>query len=424
MVYSNITYVKRDALKSMRSMQGVHLSPHPGWPNWMPRMAYAAKDQAPGGDVLVCIFLRGGADGLNIVVPHGDNEYYTARPKIAIARPDQKSVASRVLDLDGFFGLHPTLAPLLPFFQAHQMVAVHATGSPDPTRSHFEAMDYMERGIPGNNTLNTGWIGRHLASQEAGSQAVLRAVGWGDSLQSSLRGSINALALRSISSYHLQGREDNTGNLQQAINSLYAIDSNALHSFAEQTQSIIDLVSKINVASYKPSKDVKYNPNSDFEMALMQTAALIKANVGLEVSAIDLGGWDTHQNQLIDQASALLDLGQGLANFATDLDDTLKKVTVVVMSEFGRRVTENASAGTDHGHGNMMLVMGGHMTNKPVVANWPGLSQDKLSDGDLSITTDYRDVLSEILSKRLHNSKIDAVFPNFTPQDHGITMGD
>ncbi|GAC1363105.1 MAG: DUF1501 domain-containing protein [Ktedonobacteraceae bacterium] len=418
-------YTQHETLKSMHD---VYLSTQQAWPNWMPRMAYTSQDRAPLGDVLVCIFLRGGADGLNIVVPHGDNDYYAARPKIALARPDQKSVTAqaRALDLDGFFGLHPSLSPVLPFFQQHQMVAVHATGSPDPTRSHFDAMDYMERGIAGNTTLNTGWIGRHLSSQEAGNQSVLRAVGWGDTLQSSLRGSINTLALRSISSYHLQGRTDSTDttNLLQAITSLYAVDPTALQTFAQQTQTIMDLISKINIASYTASKGVQYNLNDDFEMALMQTAALIKADVGLEVSAIDLGGWDTHQNQLVSQANALAQLGQGLANFATDLDDKLNKVTVVVMSEFGRRVSENASAGTDHGHGNMMLLMGGHMASKPVIANWPGLSQDKLADGDLSITIDYRDVLGEILSKRLQNPHLDVVFPNFTPHDYEITVRD
>jgi len=392
------------------------------WPAWMPRMAFAEKNQAPKGDVLVCIFLRGGADGLNIIVPHGDDAYYKNRPKIGIARPDQQSAnkAQKALDLDGFFGIHPALELLLPLFKNNQAVAVHATGSPDPTHSHFEAMDYMERGTPGSFNLSTGWIGRHLASVDTGTHSALRAIGWGGTLQQSLRGSVNSIALDSILNYHLRGRESVADQMVTALNSLYALDPAALKDAADQTNIVLDLVKKINIASYKGEHGVIYDTNNYFHMALMQTAALIKADIGLEVSAIDLGGWDTHQNQLTDQATALTSLASGLANFTTDMNDQLKKVTIAIMSEFGRRVSENASAGTDHGHGNMMMVMGGNVVNKPVIAQWPGLNDDKLADGDLAITIDYRDVLSEILTKRLNNPQLSNVFPNFTSTERGV----
>src|SRR5579859_343080 len=392
------------------------------WPQWMPRFAFANQNHAPRGDVLVCIFLRGGADGLNVIVPHGDPDYYKARPAINEAHPDDnKADKNQIsLDLDGFFGLHPAMAPLLPFFKGGQMLAVHATGSPDPTRSHFDAMDFMERGTPGSHALSTGWIGRHLASLDTGTNAPLRAIGWGASLQQSLRGTISATAIQSIVDYHLAGRKDAAAEMLAALNSLYSADAATLKSVSDQTNAVLDLVSRINVASYQPSGGATYDEKQEFDMALMQTAALIKADVGLEVSAIDIGGWDTHQNEIADLSKYLTILSNGLAAFHTDLGDAMKNITVVVMSEFGRRVQENASGGTDHGHGNMMLLMGGHLVNKPVFANWPGLSDDKLVNGDLAITIDYRDVLSEILSVRLNNPSTDLVFPDFKATPRGI----
>ncbi len=390
------------------------------WPNWMPRLAFAPKNRAPRGDVLVCIFLRGGADGLNIIVPHGEDAYYKARPQIGIARPDDSKAdaTNKSLDLDGFFGLHPALSPLLPIFKGGQMTAVQATGSPDPTRSHFDAMDKMERGAPGAS-LTSGWLGRHLESLDTGSSSPLRAVGWGSALQASLRGSISATAIKSIVDYHLAGRADAAKDMLSTLNSLYGGDDQSLKVVSDQTQAVLDMVTKINVASYAPANGAVYD-KKDFDMALMQTAALIKAEVGLEVAAIDLGGWDTHQNEVIDLAKELTGLGTGLQAFHTDMGDLMKNVTVVVMSEFGRRIQENASGGTDHGHGNMMMVMGGHVANKPVVANWPTLAPDKLTNGDLTITTDYRDVLAEILSTRLNNPAVDAVFPDFKPTPRGV----
>ncbi len=393
------------------------------WPDWMPRLSFAPKNRAPRGDVLVVVFLRGGADGLNIIVPHGENAYYDARQQIGIARPDDSKAdtTKKSLDLDGFFGLHPALSPLLPIFKGNQLVAVHATGSPDPTRSHFDAMDFMERGTPGSHALSTGWLGRHLASSlDTGTNAPLRAIGWGNGLQQSLRGSISATAIKSIVDYHLRGRKDAANEMLAALNALYAADPAALKVASDQTNAVLDLVTKVNIAAYKPANGAQYDDKDEFDLALMQTAALIKADVGLEVAAIDVGGWDTHQNEVADLAKELTILGKGLAAFHADMGDAMQDITVVVMSEFGRRVEENASGGTDHGHGNMMLVMGGHVAGKPVLTQWPGLSGDKLVNGDLAITIDYRDVLSEILSARLNNTALDAVFPNFKPTMRGV----
>lgn len=390
------------------------------WPAWLPRMAFSPNNAAPRGDILVCVFLRGGADGLNIIVPHGEEYYYKNRPNIAIARPDDNKAdaANRALDLDGFFGLHPALAPLHPIFKGGQLTAVHAAGSPDSTRSHFEAMDYMESGTPGQHTLTTGWLGRHLESLDTGNSSPLRAVGWGTALQRSLRGKVSAVSLKSIVDYHLAGRAEVAKDMLTTLNSLYAQNAQ-LADNSVQTQAVLEMVAKINVAAYTPANDAKYGKN-DFDLALMQTAALVKADVGLEVAALDLGGWDTHQNETIDLAKELTSLANGLAAFHADLGDLNSKVTVVVMSEFGRRVQENGSGGTDHGHGNMMMVMGGHVAKKPVVATWPTLAPDKLTSGDLTITTDYRDVLSEILINRLKNPAVAQVFPNYTAKLKGV----
>ena len=418
---------RRDAMNrslTLAALAGAQMA----WPSWMPRLAFAPQNSAPRGDTLVAVFMRGAADGLNIIVPHGEDTYYKARPTLAVARPDDNSVdpSKRVLDLDGFFGLNPALSQLLPIFKAGQLVAIHAAGSPDPTRSHFDAMDYMERGTPGSHSLNSGWLGRHLNTLDTGNASALRAVGWGSALQASLRGSVSSVAISSIVNYHLAGRPDAAAAMLSTLNSLYGGEDQSLKAANDQTQNVLAMVSKINVAAYKPANGAVYDPKNGYAMAFMQTAALIKADVGLEVSAIDIGGWDTHQNQGVEMDKAMGQLVDGLASFHTDLGDLMNKVTVVTMSEFGRRLQENASKGTDHGHGNVMMVMGGHVAQKPVISQWPTLAPDKLVNatpgggGDLAVTTDYRDVLAEILSLRLNNPALDQVFPNFKPTLRGI----
>lgn len=288
---------RRDFLRSSAAISGAAVA-SAALPAWMPRLAFAPPGQAPRGDVLIAIFLRGGADSLNIVVPHGEDAYYTARPSLALPRPDDNRAAAsgRVLDLDGFFGLHPALHPLLPIFQNRHMLAVHATGSPHETRSHFEAMDYMERGTPGEYGLATGWIGRHLATLNTGNTSPLRAVGWGAAVQTSLRGSISPVALKSIVDYHLGGDAAQAARMLNALGSLYALDTGSLADSAAATRSAIDLLARVDYASYRPHNSTTY-PESEFGLALKQTAALIRAEVGLEAACIDLGGWDTHVGQ-------------------------------------------------------------------------------------------------------------------------------
>ena len=408
--------------------------------SWMPRLAFAPQNQAPRGDVLVCVFQRGAMDGLNALVPMGDSEYYRLRPTLSIAE-SKVGDAKSVVNLDGFFGLHPALAPLKPIYDEGMLAPIHACGSPDPTHSHFDAMDAMERGTPGAHALGSGWLGRHLATLNTGNPSPLRAVGMGNMLQAALRGPISATVLKSIADFHLQGRKKgDLQKVQQTLLSLYAtptatsnLDSNlngppllsTLASAATQVNDVFALLRKLDPSNYTPANNAQY-PEGDFGRGMLQVAQLIKAEVGLEVACVDIGGWDTHANQggAEGQLADLLgELGQGLAALWADLGDRMKRVTVVTMSEFGRRAAENGSGGTDHGHANAMFLMGGGVLGGKVHGDWPGLGADKLEGpGDLALTTDYRDVLSEVLIKRLGNNAIPEIFPDYTPHLRGVLL--
>jgi uncharacterized protein (DUF1501 family) len=383
--------------------------------SWLPRLAFAPPQTAPRGDTLVVIFLRGAADVLNMVVPHGENAYYNLRPSLGIPRPDDHRAKNetRALDLDGFFGLHPEMRPLLEMWQEKQLAIIHACGAPDESRSHFKAMELMERGVDDERGPASGWIGRHLATLDTGNPSPLRAIGLGRMPQRSLSGSVPVSALRSIADFHLGSDPRAVAQMRAALNTLYADDLSG-----QETLNILDILQKIDPSdSQSPITNPQY-PDSDFGLALRQTAMLIKAEVGLEVAAIDLGGWDTHFAQSGIQANLLKDLSAGLAAFHAEMRDQLGSLTVVTMSEFGRRAAENGSLGTDHGHGSMMMVMGGHVNGGQVHGPWPGLSADQLvGPGDLAVTTDYRDVLGEIIQKRLGNPLVGEVFPGHALRD-------
>lgn len=381
------------------------------FPHWMPRLAFR---QTTPGDILICIFLRGGIDGLSVVVPYGDGaHYYDPRPSQAVPEPGQDESAA--IDLDGYFGLHPVLQPLKDIYDNGDLAIVHATGSTDPTRSHFDAMRFMEYGTPGNKTIGTGWIGRHLQTAAWQNDSPFRAVGMGAMLQDSLRAeSITPLSVQHFADFHLRGRTSELRHIQRTLAQLYAIDAPAdmLSQQAGLVFDTIDQLQRLNAVEYTPANDAHY-PNDEFGLGLRQIAQLIKADVGLEVACVDLDGWDTHENQGTHDGYfyyLLNTLGQGLAALHTDLGDRMRNIIVVTMSEFGRRIAENASAGTDHGHGNFMFLMGGGVHGGQVFGTWPTLAPDQLDDGDLAITTDYRDVLAEIIQQRLLNNS--QVFPN------------
>lgn len=403
----------------MSGLAGVIGASRALFPRWLPQLALRSPERrADGpGDVLVNIFLRGGMDGLSVVTPFGEGaHYYDRRPTIAVPEPGRTGGA---LDLDGRFGLHPALAPLKEIYDEQHLAIVHATGSIDPSRSHFDAMQFMEAGAPGNKTLHTGWIGRHLQSVAWQNDSPFRAVGMGAMAPTALRGPVTPLAIRSIADFHFKGREDEIQRLQQALAALYTIQAptNQLEQQAGLVFKTIETVERLLAVDYQPANRVLY-PEDELGLGLKQVAQLIKADVGLEVACVDLGGWDTHEQQgtLDGEFNALLTtLRNGLAAFYHDLRDYMGKLTVIAMSEFGRRVQENGSRGTDHGHGNVMLLMGGGVKGGQVHTRWPGLAPQALDDGDLAITTDYRDVLAAVITHRLQNDAIDQVFPGYTP---------
>jgi len=392
-------------------------------PTWMPRLAFAPQNTAPRGDALVVIFLRGAADILNMVVPHGEDAYYRLRPSLGIPRPDDtgKKKEERVVDLDGFFGFHPSMRALTDAWQSQQLAIIHACGAPDESRSHFKAMELMERGVASAiNGPASGWIGRHLATLNTGNSSPLRAVGMGTRPQRSLSGSVPVSALRSIADFHLGGDQRALQQMRAALSTVYQEDV-----MGQETLSIMDTLETLDPLTYTASRNAKY-PDSEFGLALKQTGMLIKANVGLEVSAIDVGGWDTHFAQGAStgqMASLMKDLADGLAAFHADMHDHMSQLTMVTMSEFGRRASENGSLGTDHGHGSMMMVLGGNVDGGKVHGEWPGMREGQLiGPGDLAVTTDYRDVLSEILVKRLNNPATEEIFPEYQPKIPNVIL--
>jgi uncharacterized protein (DUF1501 family) len=393
----------------------------------MPRLAFAPTKTDAHGDVLVVIFLRGAADALNIIIPHGESAYYTFRPTLAVPRPDdlRTPAGNRCVDLDGFFGLHPALDPLHAAWQAQHLAIVHACGAPDESRSHFKAMELMERGVTNEQGPASGWVGRHLATLNTGNPSPLRAIGLGEMTQRSLYGSVPVTALRSIADFHLGGDLQVVARMQAALSSLYS-GNDALSIVGQETLEILTTLEKLDPQGYQSTGAPLYL-ESEFGTGLKQIAMLVKAEIGLEVAAIDLGGWDTHFAQGSVEGimpNLLADLGQGLAAFHADLQDQLGRVTVVVMSEFGRRVKENASLGTDHGHGSLMILLGGHVLGGKVHTLWPGLETGQLfGPGDLAVTIDYRDILAEIVSKRLNNPAIHEIFPDYQAKIQGVVRG-
>jgi len=406
--------------------------------SWLPRLTvFSSRGIETPGDILVLIFQRGGMDGLNAVIPFTESEYYIQRPTLAIPEPKTGDDLTAI-DLDGSFGLHPALRPLKDIWDESELAIVHACGSPDPTHSHFDAMDYMERGTPGEKSLSSGWLARHLHTAAWENGSPFRAVSIGSMLPSSLRGPVPALALQSIADFHLGGRIRNQAlaDFQAALSSLYQtvttdeLGSNIpeiddLSAAADLTFNATGMLESAIQGEYHPVSGVTY-PESPFGQALLQVAQLIKADLGLEVAALDIGGWDTHVNQGSSQgefADLLADLAGGLSAFYHDLDHLSKRVTIVTMSEFGRRLSENGNAGTDHGHGNVMFLLGGGVNGGNVYTDWPGISTEALyGPGDLNITTDYRAVLAEILQKRLLNNNLSEIFPDF-PASKALGIG-
>ncbi len=389
-------------------------------PIFLTRAAYAVKRRIGPADskkTLVCIFQRGAVDGLNMIVPHGDPFYYRERPRIAIPRP---GAAGGVLDLDGHFGLHPSLAPLQPLYQNGSLALVHAVGSPDATRSHFDAQDYMESGTPGLKSTQDGWLNRYLAAQHAREHrdTPFRGVAMGPQLPRVLRGAAPALAIDNLQAFGLRAPEPARDRLTQAFEELYQGSATGLvaTSSAEAFEAV-RMLKSLDPQRYQPAAGVEYPPGP-LGRSLKQIAQLIKADLGVEIAFADVGGWDTHVNQGASEgqlAARLTEFGRALAAFSRDLGERMADVLVLTMSEFGRTVAENGNVGTDHGHATAMVVLGGGVKGGRVYGDWPTLDPAKRFEGrDLAVTTDFRDLFAEVVTGHLGAADLSAVFPGYS----------
>ncbi len=379
-----------------------------------PRLVFAQSNNSGNQDVLVCVYQRGAADGLNLVVPHGDANYYSNRPNIAIAQPGQTGGA---IDLDGFFGLNPNMASLKPIYDNGDLAIVHAVGSPDPSRSHFEAQDFMEFGTPGVNTTPDGWLNRYLSTLSAPA-STFQGVGFGQ-VQLALQGDYPVVGMNSIEGYDLNTHPTDEDPLRAAITGLFN-QSASIDTASNNILASVDELKAADPGSIAVDNGAEYPP-SPFGGDMQQVAQLIKSGIGLQVACVDVGGWDHHDQLEAAMTPLSTDFADTLAAFYTDLGANISGVTVVTMTEFGRRVAENASLGTDHGHGSVMFAMGGGVNGGQVIADWPGLAAQNLYNGDLAITTDYRTVLSDALVNRLSATDLTTVFPGFDgPQSAGV----
>ncbi len=402
----------------MRRRQFIQLGGLAGVPMLGPQLVFGSPrgKGAEQRDILVVVFQRGAADGLNLVVPYTEQAYYAARPTIAIPGPDG---ANGAIDLDGFFGLHPQLDSLLSIYQSGDLALVHAAGSPGDSRSHFDAQDFMEKGSLEKGLVADGWLNRHLSLISGQNPDTFSAVGFGNSLPLSLRGSSPSVGVKQLGDYALAAPEEWLPALRGNILDLFNQDQ-SLDRVAEGVLNSVDLLAASDPLSIPVANGAEY-PDDTFGTQMAQLAKLIKADLGLEMAAVDINGWDHHDRQLDDFDPLASSFAQGLSAFYADMGDAMAQVTVVTMTEFGRRLEENASEGTDHGHGSVMLAMGGGVNGGQVFADWPGLAAGDLDRGDLEVTTDFRSVLSEALIKRTGNNDVDAVFPGFDgPTSLGI----
>jgi len=369
-------------------------------PRWLVRVAAADGRKQK---ILVAVFQRGAADGLNVVIPFFEKRYYQFRPTIGIPAPGAPNGA---IDLDGRFGLHPSLQALKPLWDGGQMAIVEATGSPDPTRSHFDAQDFMESGTPGR-TSSDGWLNRALRP-EADGRSPLRAIAIGSQLPRTLRGNQNAVAINNLEQFQVRDQA-----AARVLENMYATTADAkLMASGKGTFDALKMIETIGRSPYIPANGAQYQ--GEFGRSLQHIARLIKADVGVEAAFADIGGWDHHSNEGPQMTPLLSQFGGSLAAFVRDMGDRMEDIVLVTMSEFGRTVREDGNSGTDHGHGSMMMVVGGPVRGGHVYGRWPGLEQEQLYEQrDLAITTDFRDVLGELVSGHL-GQKIDQVFPGFT----------
>jgi uncharacterized protein (DUF1501 family) len=380
-------------------------------PSFLARTAFAAGS-GKRAKQLIAIFQRGAVDGLNMVVPYGDADYYRARPSIAIGRPNGQDGA---LDLDGFFGLNPRLAPLKPLWERRDLAIVHACGSPDSTRSHFDAQDYMETATPGVKSTQDGWLNRYLQARKVEQESAFRAVSLTQQMPRVLQGRASAVAMNQIGQFGIAAER-----VGASFEAQYAAAADrVLNGVGREAFDAMKMLKAADPARYEPEHGADY-PRSPFGQALKQIAQLTKADLGLEVAFADIGGWDTHVNQGAAQgqlATRLDDFARSIGALVTDLGERMADTVVLTMSEFGRAVAENGNRGTDHGHGNAMMIVGGGVRGGRIYGRWPGLASDRRFERrDLAVTTDFRDVFGEIVVRHLGLGDAKPIFPGYTLQ--------
>jgi uncharacterized protein (DUF1501 family) len=407
-------------------------------PVFLERTLLAQAGPAARKKTLICIFQRGAVDGLNMVVPFGEPEYYARRRAIAIPAPGQGGAGA--LDLDGFFGMHPALRPLHELYGRRELAVVTAAGSPHPTRSHFDAQDFMETGTPGVKSTRDGWLNRVLQNTECGACAgrsladgaahtadhaagqvgmagsftpALRAVAMGAAMPRALRGEAPALAIADLARFGVGNARD--GDVQRSFERVYGTGTGDLVTGAAgEAFEAVRILESLDPQRYAPAAGVEY-PAGNFGRAMQQIAQLIKSGVGVEIAFADIGGWDTHQAQGGVQgqlAQRFTEFSRGIRALYDDLGERMEDVVILTMSEFGRTVAENGTGGTDHGHANTMLVMGGPVAGGRILGEWPGLAREQLHERrDLAITTDFRDVFAEVAGGHLGTGNLEAVFP-------------
>jgi uncharacterized protein (DUF1501 family) len=381
-------------------------------PRFLARAANAADARRK---VLVAVFQRGAVDGLSMVVPYGDRDYAAARASIAI-RPPRGGDADAAQDLDGFFALHPALEPLMPMWRTRALAVVHACGSPDRTRSHFDAQDYMESGTPGVKSTPDGWLARAVGTRAAPSSP-FRAVALGPTLPRILRGDAGAISLASLERFDVRASAE-AAVARKGFESLYDQSvQDLLHGTGRETFEAVRMLKSANAARLAPENNAEY-PRSRLGQSLRQIAQLIRSDVGLEIAFTDAEGWDTHVGQGAEQgqlANRLRDFGASLAAFVQDLGDRMGDVVILTMSEFGRTVAENGNRGTDHGHATAMLLLGGGVRGGKVYGRWPGLARERLYEGrDLAVTTDFRALFAEVAGRQLGIARPATLFPGWT----------
>ncbi|HLN77861.1 MAG TPA: DUF1501 domain-containing protein [Nocardioidaceae bacterium] len=372
-----------------------------------------------GGNVLVVISLRGGIDGLGMVVPHGDPAYYAARPRIGVAR-------GSLVAKDAMFGLHPAMKPLEWLYKNGELAAVHAVGLARPNRSHFLAMEEIEDADPGSSA-RVGWVNRMIGLNGGTSASEAVHVN-GTVVPTMLTGPQPTLSATKLEGFKLPGATRPwADNRRAGLNTVWSKATGPLGVAGRAALSVSSRLGPVADQTYRPQNGVSYPgawPSKELADALRDTAQLIRADVGAEIISVDYGSWDMHSEYGSEDVGQMQSMVTGFAQsvnaFLRDLGTLRSRVTVVTISEFGRRVTENGNRGLDHGWGNMMLLMGGGVRGGRYFGRWPGLQASQLEDGDLTVTTDYRNVLGEVITRRFSDRSISKVFPGLSYRPLGV----